>query len=117
MITALADLTGVRVMMMFVQRWSSRSSRVVFSGTRTPCLMAAGVGKMSLTIGCWAAMMSSMLRGLAVSTAVMLSVGQQAEDGEKMGWPLSPKFVRKRRGGWNHTLPNNAGTRRRQNAV
>lgn len=69
-ITELANLTGVRVMMTLTQEWSSRSSRVVLRGTRTPRLMSAG--KMSLTTCCWAATMSAMLAASAASTAVML---------------------------------------------
>lgn len=56
--TALALLTGTRVMTTLTQRWSSRSSSVVFKGIKTPWLTPAG--KMSLTTCCWAAMMSSM---------------------------------------------------------
>lgn len=57
--TALALLTGTRVMTTLTQRWSSRSSSVVFKGIKTPWPTPAG--KMSLTTCCWAAMMLSML--------------------------------------------------------
>lgn len=70
--TALALLTGTRVMTTLTQRWSSRSSSVVFKGIRTPWLTPAG--KMSLTTCCWAATMSSMLLEEAwISTADMVA--------------------------------------------
>lgn len=79
--TALAVLTGVRVMMTLMQEWSSLSSRVVFKGTRTPGRMLAG--KTSLTVCCWAWMMSSMLTGPAKSVAamVLLEMGSKENGG------------------------------------
>lgn len=50
---------------------------MVFSGTKTPCLIAEGAGKMSLTTCSWAAMMPSMLGGLVTSIAVIVLVRQQ----------------------------------------
>lgn len=74
--TALALLTGTRVMTTLTQRWSSRSSSVVFNGINTPWLTPAG--KMSLTTCCWAAMMSSMfLEEVWVSTAAIVSAFEQ----------------------------------------
>lgn len=73
--TALALLTGTRVMTTLTQRWSSRSSSVVFKGIKTPCLTPAG--KMSLTTCCWAATMSSMFSEAWVSTAAMVLVCEQ----------------------------------------
>lgn len=78
--TALADLTGVRVMMMLTKECSSRISRVVFKGTRTP-LVSSG-GKMFLTTCCWAATNWSMLAGLTSPVAAMLTAGQQQGEDE-----------------------------------
>lgn len=73
--TALALLTGTRVMTTLTQRWSSRSSSVVFNGINTPWLTPAG--KMSLTTCCWAAMMSSMFLEEVVSAAAILQEFEQ----------------------------------------
>lgn len=73
--TALALLTGTRVMTTLTQRWSSRSSSVVFRGIKTPWLTPAG--KMSLTTCCWAAMMLSMLLEAWFSTAAMMPAFEQ----------------------------------------
>lgn len=73
--TALALLTGTRVMTTLTQRWSSRSSSVVFKGIKTPWLTPAG--KMSLTTCCWAAAMSSMFLEAWVSTAAIISAREQ----------------------------------------
>lgn len=70
--TALAVFTGTRVMATLMQRWSSRSSRVVFKGTRTPGLTSTG--KMSLTTCCWAAMMSSRLLGAGAGAGIFTEV-------------------------------------------
>lgn len=79
--TALADLTGARVMMTLTKECSSRISRVVFKGTRTPFVSSAG--KIFLTTCCWAAMTWSMLAGLTSPVAVMLTTGQQQGEDER----------------------------------
>lgn len=90
--TALALLTGTRVMTTLTQRWSSRSSSVVFNGINTPWLTPAG--KMSLTTCCWAARMSSMfLEEEWVSTAAMAPEFEQRMPKLSMNlwWVVFPK--------------------------